>query len=141
MMDETLPDDFWSVTYVGARFPGAPDVLARPGLEFGANCQVFAYAVLRHFGLRPPELRSSDLWADTAATVAVDAPQALDLLLFNASAGAYGAHLGVFLGEDRILHLCAEAGRPAVWTMDDFRSRPRYRTLVGIKRVTARLPG
>lgn len=136
-----LPDRFWSVPYVGARFPGSPAVAERPDLAEGANCQVFAYAVLRHFGLQPPALRSSELWADTAATARVEAAHPLDLcpldlLLFNATDDAYGAHVGVWAGPDQVLHLCAEAGRPAVWPLTAFAERPRYRTLIGVKRVS-----
>ncbi|MFI0776924.1 hydrolase [Streptomyces sp. NPDC021212] len=137
-----LPDRFWSVPYVGVRFPGSPAVAERPDLAEGANCQLFVYAVLRHFGLEPPPLRSSDLWADTAATTRVATGHAaparpLDLLLFNATDDAYGAHVGVWASPDRVLHLCAEAGSPAVWPLDAFADRPRYRTLIGVKRVMA----
>lgn len=132
-----LPSDFWTVPYVGSRFPGASAVAERPGLAEGANCQLFAYEVLRHFGLAAPALRSSDLWADTRATVRVAVAQPLDLVLFNATDDAYGAHVGVSVGEGRVLHLCAEVGRPAVWEMTEFASRRRYRVLIGVKRVTA----
>ncbi|MEU5381625.1 MULTISPECIES: hydrolase [unclassified Streptomyces] len=132
-----LPSAFWSVPYVGSRFPGSPAVAARPGLAAGANCQLFAYEVLRHFGLVPPALRSSDLWTDTRATVRVSAARPLDLMLFNSTDDAYGAHVGVQTGEERVLHLCAEVGRPAVWEPAEFAARERYRVLVGIKRVTA----
>ncbi|MEU0587981.1 hydrolase [Streptomyces sp. NPDC006132] len=130
-----LPAAFWTVPYVGSRFPGSSEVTDRPGLEEGANCQLFAYEVLRHFGLAPPALRSSDLWADTQATAHVSAAQPLDLLLFNATDDAYGAHVGVWVNEGRVLHLCAEVGRPAVWEMTEFAVRQRYRVLIGIKRV------
>ncbi|MGW2934399.1 hydrolase [Streptomyces sp. NPDC001156] len=132
-----LPSAFWSVPYVGSRFPGSPAVAARPSLAAGANCQLFAYEVLRHFGLTPPALRSSDLWTDTRATVRVSAARPLDLMLFNATADPYGAHVGVRVGEGRVLHLCAEMGRPAVWEPAEFAARERYRVLVGIKRVNA----
>jgi hypothetical protein len=132
-----LPSAFWSVPYVGSRFPGSPAVAARPGLAAGANCQLFAYEVLRHFGLTPPALRSSDLWTDTRATVRVPAARPLDLMLFNATADPYGAHVGVRVDEGRVLHLCAEVGRPAVWEPAEFAARERYRVLVGIKRVNA----
>jgi hypothetical protein len=133
-----LPAAFWAVPYVGRRFPGSSAVTGRPGLAAGANCQLFAYEVLRHFGLAPPALRSSDLWSDTQATVRVSLARPLDLLLFNATDDAYGAHLGVWVGEGRVLHLCAEAGRPAVWTMTEFAARERYQVLIGIKRVIVR---
>ncbi|WP_354644013.1 hydrolase [Kitasatospora camelliae] len=131
-----LPAAFWQVPYVASRYPGSGAVVRRPGLAEGANCQLFAYAVLAHFGVRAPALRSSDLWEDTAATVRVTGPlRPLDLLLFGATAEAYGAHLGVWLGRDEILHLCAESGRPAVWPRAAFAARERYRVLVGAKRV------
>ncbi len=130
-----LPAAFWTVPYVGSRFPGASEVTDLPGLEEGANCQLFAYEVLRYFGLAPPALRSSELWADTQATARVLVAEPLDLVLFNATDDAYGAHVGVWVNEGRVLHLCAEIGRPAVWEMTEFATRQRYRVLIGIKRV------
>ncbi|MGW6536926.1 hydrolase [Streptomyces sp. NPDC055051] len=134
-----LPAEFLTVRYDGSRFPGAASVAARPGLGPGANCQVYAYEVLRHFGLRPPELRSSELWDDTESTarVAVADLRPLDLLLYNATERAYGAHVGVWAGDGTVLHLCAEVGRPAVWRPEDFASRERYGVLLGAKRVLA----
>ncbi|MFD4878152.1 hydrolase [Streptomyces sp. NPDC058420] len=106
-----------------------------PGLGAGANCQLFAYEVLRYFGLAVPEMRSSELWADTEATTRVAVARPLDLVLFNADDEAYGAHVGVWVDDGRVLHLCAEVGRPVVWEMGEFAARRRYRVLVGIKRV------
>ncbi|MET7680552.1 hydrolase [Streptomyces sp. NPDC005423] len=137
---DRLPAPFWRVPYVGSRFPGSRAVAERPGLAAGANCQLFAYEVLRHFGLAPPPLRSRELWADTSATVRVSVADPLDLLLFNATDDAYGAHVGVAVSGDRVLHLCAEAGRPAVWEVTRFAARERYRVLVGVKRVTLGRP-
>ncbi|RMB84858.1 hydrolase [Streptomyces shenzhenensis] len=133
-----LPAVFWTVPYVGSRYPGSSEVADRPSLEEGANCQLFAYEVLRHFGPAPPDLRSSELWADTRATARVGVAQPLDLVLFNATDDAYGAHVGVWVNEGRVLHLCAETGRPVVWEMTEFATRPRYRVLIGIKRVVDR---
>ena len=137
-----LPDSFWEVRYVGARYPGSPAVLARPGLADGANCQLFAYEVLRHFGYDPPDLRSSELWHDARSTQCVPVPRPLDLVLVNVTRDPWGAHVGVWAGqhggEDKVLHLCAEAGRPALWTLAMFAARPSYRELIGYKRVLAR---
>ncbi|MFI1164367.1 hydrolase [Streptomyces sp. NPDC020801] len=137
-----LPTAFWTVPYAGSRHPGSPAVPELPeppgllpALAAGANCQLFAYAVLRHFALAPPELRSSELWADTRATVRVSRARPLDLLLFGATEDAYGAHVGVWADDDQVLHLCAEAGRPAVWSLREFARRERYRVLIGVKRV------
>jgi hypothetical protein len=137
-----LPDSFWEVRYVGARYPGSPAVRARPGLAEGANCQLFAYEVLRHFGLQPPDLRSSELWLDTGSTGEVTVPQPLDLVLLNSTRDPWGAHVGVWAGDDagegKVLHLCAEAGRPALWSLPMFAVRPSYRELIGYKRLSAR---
>jgi hypothetical protein len=65
----------------------------------------------------------------------VPVAQPLDLVLFNATDDAYGAHVGVWVNGGRVLHLCAEVGRPAVWETKEFAARGRYRVLIGIKRV------
>ncbi|MGQ4385628.1 hydrolase [Streptomyces sp. SAS_270] len=130
-----LPPELWATPYVGRRFPGSPAVAEKPGLTEGANCQLFAYEVLRHFALHVPAWRSSDLWADTGRTERVRVSRPLDLALFNAGDDAWGAHVGVVVGEDQVLHLCAELGRPAVWRLEEFTRRERYRTLLGFKRV------
>ncbi|GHD87810.1 hydrolase [Streptomyces naganishii] len=130
-----LPPTLRTVAHAGSRYPGSPAVAARPDLAAGANCQLYAYAVLRHFGLAAPPLRSSDLWADTRATVPVARPRSLDLLLFGPTKDPYGAHVGVWAGADQVLHLCAEVGRPAVWGLAEFAARERYRVLIGFKRV------
>ena len=118
--------------YVGARYPGAPD---DEGIESGANCQRFAYALLRHNGRTVGDFRSSDLWSDTTDTFAVDDPEPLDLLLFNGTRHAFGAHVAVCLGQDRAIHLARHIGRPAIWSLAEFAMEPRYRCLVGIKRT------
>ncbi|MFG2827718.1 cell wall hydrolase [Streptomyces sp. NPDC048434] len=154
-----LPEALRKVTYSGARHPGAqtpecpsygpdgaddapggtaPDAFA--DLAGGANCQRYAYAVLRHFGLLIPPLRSAELWADERATRRAGRPQPLDLVLFDSGPAAgrppgYGAHVGVHLGPDQVLHLCREVGRPAVWRYADFAARPRYGRFLGAKRA------
>ena len=59
----------------------------------------------------------------------------LELVLVNATADAWGVHVGVWFDEERVLHLCAELGRPPVSAMSEFAARARYRVLVGFKRV------
>ncbi len=154
-----LPEALRKVTYSGARHPGArtPECPSHtlhgtadaPGggasdtfadLADGANCQRYAYAVLRHFGLLIPPLRSAELWADERSTRRADSPRPLDLVLFDGGPvdgrpPGYGAHVGVHLGPDQVLHLCREAGRPAVWRYADFAARPRYWRFLGAKRA------
>lgn len=126
-----LPPHFFEVGYVGQMTPGVD-----PGVDLskGANCQRFAYAVLREFGTEIPPFRSDELAADKTSTESVDHAQPLDLMLFAGSEDPYGAHVGVCIGDDAVLHLCAEPGRPVVWTLEEFEQRPRYRNVVAIKR-------
>ncbi|MGD3109133.1 cell wall hydrolase [Streptomyces sp. YGL11-2] len=144
---DTLPGALRNVAYSGVRHPGAappecPSYAAdgTSALTGGANCQRYAYAVLRHFGLLVPPLRSAELWADRDATRPADPPCPLDLVLFDAGPvpdrpAGYGAHVGVHLGPDQVLHLCREVGRPAVWHYGDFAARPRYARFLGAKRA------
>jgi hypothetical protein len=120
------------VPYVGARYPGAPD---DGGIEAGANCQRFAYALLRHNGRTIGDFRSSDLWLDTTDTYVAVEPAPLDLLLFNRTEDAWGAHVAVFLGDNRAIHLAKHVGRPAIWPFEEFANEPRYRCLIGAKRT------
>ena len=131
-----LPDAFWEVRYVGVRYPGSPAVRKRPGLTDGANCQLFAYEVLRHFGLHPPDLRPSELWSDTLYTRHVTVPRPLDLVFHNPTRDPWGAHIGLYSPPDHVLHLCPEAGRPTLWPLPTFATHPRYQTLLGYKRLT-----
>jgi hypothetical protein len=146
-----LPAALRNVAYSAARHPGAgapecpsspepaPPSAPAPDLAGGANCQRYAYAVLAHFGLWVPPLRSSELWADRTATHPTDPPGPLDLVLFDAGPHpehppGYGAHVGIHWAPDQVLHLCREIGHPALWTYSDFAARPRYARFLGAKR-------
>ena len=50
-----IPPHFLSIRYNGAHYPGSPNT---NGLEGRANCQQFAYELLRHNGFSLPDLRS-----------------------------------------------------------------------------------
>lgn len=123
------------VSYTSSAIPGT-NTPPSSWLE-GSNCQSFAYGVLSLFGLTCPPLRSSELWNDIDVTAAAEDPRPLDLVLFNATDDPFGAHVGLWMAPDEILHLCGELGRPAVWPLAAFAARPRYATLIGFKRVTA----
>ena len=118
--------------YNGKRYPGAPGVR---GLEGGANCQLFAYEILRANGRQIGNLRSSNLWEDTRDTFAVAEFAPLDLLLFNRTAEPHGAHIAVWIGGGRAIHLCKAIGEPATWTLAEFARHERYRVLIGAKRT------
>lgn len=129
-----LPEHFLTVRYDAARFPGAPGNRAAEG----ANCQQFAYELLRHFGFAVPDLRSSDLWDDTEHTTRADNLEPFDLLLFSPDGNAFGAHVGMYLGDGNVIHLSKEAGRPEVRDLTWFQNTPRYRVLLGAKRCVVR---
>ena len=80
------------------------------------------------------KFRSSDLWEDTTYTKKVKTLRLLDILMFNKNKDAYGAHLGLYLGNDRILHLSKEIGYPTIWNFADFKKRTGYKVFIGAKR-------
>jgi hypothetical protein len=133
-----IPEWFWHVRYNGARFPGTAGVA---GLDGGANCQQFAYELLRHFGFAPLDFRSSELWEDETYTQVVTGErEPCDLLLFNRTSAVWGAHVAVYLGNELAIHLSLCAGAPVIWNVADFGLRPEYACFIGAKRVHARLP-
>jgi lipoprotein Spr len=130
-----IPQHFMIVRYDGSCFPGAPGVI---GLKKGANCQQFAYELLRHFGHEVPNLRSSDLWEDEVHTARVQDFKPFDLLFFSADGEAWGAHVGVYLGDGKVIHLSAAAGLPEIQDLPWFQETLRYRVLLGAKRCRVR---
>jgi hypothetical protein len=124
-----IPERFWRARYDARRIPGAA-----AGLDDGANCQHFAYQLLAHHGRTVGALRSSELWSDTLYTTVAATMQPLDLVLFNHNADPWGAHVGICVGDDQVLHLCREIGTPVVWSLAEFAARARYAVLIGFKR-------
>ena len=99
------------------------------------NCQQFAYELLRHFGKRVPDFRSSDLWEDVDFTLEVSNLEPLDLLLYNSTPRSWGAHVVVYLGEERIIHLAKELVQPVIWAHEQLLGTVRYRYFIGARRV------
>lgn len=126
-----VPSQFRNVPYNGKIVPraGLPYDLAE-----GTNCQVYAYALLAHFGIPFPPLRSSELWADEEFTDRVETFAPLDLLLFNRTLEPFGAHLALCLGEGVAVHLSKKVGRSAIWSMESFAKHQDYRVMIGGKR-------
>lgn len=130
----SLPAYFWQTPYNGKHHPQAEGI---KGLEGGANCQQFAYEVLRFYGLNPPPLRSSELWA-TTELMTITAPNALlplDLLLWNNITEAYGAHVGIYVGQEQALHLSKANQYPKIEALSYLATLPKYATWIGGKRV------
>ena len=127
-----IPERFWQVRFDQDHDPDSPDLSP---MAQGANCQNFAYEILRHFDLHVPYLRLSNLWDDTEHTTIVQEPRALDLLLFNRTHKAWGAHVALHVGDGQAIHLSKKIGKPVVWPLERFHEQPKYRVLVGAKRV------
>jgi hypothetical protein len=132
-----VPEQFHNVSYRGECYPGAPDL---GKLEDGANCQVFAYEFIRHYGCVIPDFRSSDLWEDEGHTQKSEKPEPLDLILVHDNQDSWGAHVGVYIGQDMVLHLSKSIGFPAIETLEDLMKKPKYRYLIGFKRCLVRTP-
>lgn len=126
-----LPERFHSVSYKSECYPGAKGM---DGLKNGANCQQYAYELLRHFGYFVPDLRSSDLWEDKEHTRKIEALEVFDLVLLNHNNQSWGAHIGIYSGENRILHLSKRIGIPALEALDVMMAREEYRHYIGAKR-------
>ena len=47
----------------------------------------------------------------------------------------WGAHVGVCLGNGLVLHLCKKIGVPAIESIESLTQRPKYRCLIGFKRI------
>jgi hypothetical protein len=127
-----LPNTFLQVHYDGKRIPSVEN---EDDLTLGANCQVYAYALLRHHGLHMPPFRSSELWTDTEYTLAVTEFQPLDIMLYNKTNEAYGAHVGLCVGGDLVLHLAQHIGQPAIQSHQALLATERYACFIGAKRV------
>jgi murein DD-endopeptidase / murein LD-carboxypeptidase len=128
----TIPKHFFDVTYNGSHYPGSKET---NGLIGGANCQVFAYELLRHFGLEILDFRSDGLWEDTVYTKKVTQLEPLDILLWNKTDQAWGAHVGVYVGENAAIHLSKENRTAKIWQLEDFLEQPSYKVFIGAKRV------
>lgn len=111
-----------------------PDGTLHNLLKTGANCQVFSYALLRLNGKNPPDLRSKELWEDTVHSEKTSQFEVLDILFFKKDQQPWGAHLGVYLGNNQVIHLSRKVGKPVVWDLDKFKTIPAYQVLIGAKR-------
>jgi cell wall-associated NlpC family hydrolase len=132
-----IPGKFLLIRYNGAHYPGSSNT---KGLEGGANCQQFAYELLRYFGLSIPDFRSRELWQDTAYTHRTDTLDTFDLLLWNKNEDPYGAHVGVYVGDGKAIHLSKENVLPAIEPLEKFHDNPAYRVFIGAKRVFSKTP-
>lgn len=127
-----IPQQFFEVEYKGSRIPGTENP---SNFKQGANCQVFAYELLKHNGINIPNFRSSELWEDTIYTEKVEIIKPLDILLYNSENKAYGAHVGVSIGNNMLIHLSAENNKAEIISQEDMLRKNKYCIFIGAKRV------
>lgn len=119
-----------NIPYNAKNFPGS----TYTDLEKGANCQVFAYSILKYYGIHIPDFRSSELWEDRTFTKQVYEFQVLDLLLFHANLSAFGAHVTVYIGNNEVIHLAKHHGMPKIEHISALSKEKRYAYFIGAKR-------
>lgn len=129
-----IPENFVDVNYNPQRIPSVED---QSDLALGANCQVYAYELLRYFGKHPPMLRSSELWSDDRYTKKVESYEVLDLMLYNKSSESYGAHVGVYVGNGKVLHLSQDIGHPVIQSHNELLLNKKYLYFIGSKRMNS----
>lgn len=132
-MKIAIPIQFFYIRYNAKQFPGSVN---KKGLEFGANCQYFVFEFLKYFEIKIKKaFRSSELWADTIETKKVNKLTLFDIVFFNSTEESYGAHLGVYLGKNKVIHLSKRVGYPTVWDLKEFSKYKEYSYFLGAKRV------
>lgn len=99
-----------------------------------ANCQVYAYELLRFNWKIVPDLRSSELWKDTEYSVEVIDYKPLDLLFFNNTNKSWWAHVGLYIWNNKVLHNTNKIWKPVIWGLDFFGKYDEYRILLWGKR-------
>ncbi|MFT4190587.1 MAG: hypothetical protein QM617_03565 [Comamonas sp.] len=126
-----IPPQFFGIPFDFDRHPQA----ATFDFGKGANCQLYAYALLSHFGRFVPPFRSSQLWEDELHTAVVKELEPLDLVLVHDNPNAWGAHVAVCIGEDHVVHLSRKNGVPRIETMEQLLTEPKYPFFIGAKRT------
>ena len=127
-----IPERFFDVKYEGARIPGCDN---QSNLWLGANCQVFAYELLRENGLDIPNDRSSELWSDESYSQKVNDYLPLDIFLYNSCPKSFGAHVGVYIGGGMVFHLSLDNGFPKKESHESMLKNPKYKSFIGAKRI------
>jgi len=56
-------------------------------------------------------------------------------MLYGQTGDAYGAHVAVFIGDGKVIHLSQENGKPEVLPHKSMLLNEKYRCFVGAKRI------
>lgn len=128
----SIPDYFFDIPYKGSCYPGSPKL---GDFRAGANCQVFVYQLLAHFGYPMlPDFRSSELWADQIHTLPTARVEPFDILFWNTTDNPWGAHVGMAVNQHQAIHLSKSNGKAVIWSLERFLEVPNYTVFLGGKR-------
>jgi hypothetical protein len=98
-----------------------------------ANCQVFAYELLRYNWKTIPDFRSSELCIDKQYSFIVNSFKPLDILFFNDKQEFYGSHLWVYIWNNKIIHLSKSIWKPVIWELEQFNKNKKYQIFYELK--------
>ncbi len=126
-----IPSIFLTIKYNPKQ---TPEVKSSP-FKHGANCQLFAYTLLSYYGYKIPPFRSSELWDDCQFTKKVSHLKPFDILMYSDNEEAWGAHIGLYLGDGKIIHLSKENTYPKIQTHQSMMEIKKYRHFIGAKRL------
>ena len=59
----------------------------------------------------------------------------MDIFIWNETQEVRGAHVGVFIGECKAVHLAKKEGFAVTWELDEFPKREEYQVYIAAKRV------
>jgi hypothetical protein len=128
-----IPERFKNIKYKSSRIPGVKD---QENLLLGANCQVYIYEFLKEFKKNIPNFRSSELWDDIIYTQKIEGDYLpFDIMLYNSKKEAYGAHVGLYIGNGNILHLSKGNEVPKVEMHKAMLVQKKYNCFIGAKRL------
>jgi hypothetical protein len=100
----------------------------------GANCQVFAYEILKFNWKKVPDLRSSEMWADNKISFEVHDFEKLDLIFFNNSTESYWAHVWLYIWNNKVIHNTNKTWWVEIWDLEEFRKYEDYQFILWWKR-------
>lgn len=126
-----LPDWFMDIIYNPKIFPNWE---LHDCKKNGANCQVYAYEILRLNWKNVPDLRSSEMWVDNKFSFEVHNYEELDLIFFNNSSESYWAHVWLYIWDNKVLHNTNKTGWVEIWNLEQFKNYEDYQFILWWKR-------
>jgi len=124
-----IPKWYMNIVYNGRIIPN--DIYHDIQITW-ANCQVYAYQLLRYNNMEVPDYRSKELWEDIKFSYEVKEFKPLDILFFNKIENPWWAHLGIYIWNNQVLHNSLDIGKPEVRDLDDFSINNKYKVLIQI---------